>query len=147
MDYGAETARCVPAAFAGFDPRHVASLTPSQIDSLLVDSEIIRHRQKAEAIVSNAAALGRIQVEVGSFDDYIWDFVRGSPLINHWRVQEQVPTATALSSELSADLRRRGFRFVGPTICYSYLQAAGLVLDHVTRCFRFAELAGWPSEV
>jgi DNA-3-methyladenine glycosylase I len=129
-------------AFASFDPGQVAALPRSRVDALLVDSQIIHHRQKAESIVSNAAALGRIQAEAGSFDDYIWGFVQGSPLINHWRVQEQVPAATALSSEVSVDLRRRGFRFVGPTICYAYLQAAGLVLDHLTSCFRFAELAG-----
>jgi DNA-3-methyladenine glycosylase I len=100
------------------------------------DSGIIRHRQKLEAAVANARALVPIPADVGSFDDYVWAFVDGSPLINHWRSLEEVPSLTDLSTRLSLDLRRRGFSFVGPTVCYSYLQAAGLVNDRLTGCYR-----------
>jgi DNA-3-methyladenine glycosylase I len=129
-------------AFADFEPAQVAGFNRRQIEELVADPRIIRHRQKVESAVTNAVALIRIQAEVGSFDEYIWSFVGGSPVINHWRSPKEVPANTALSACLSADLRRRGFHFVGPTVCYSYLQAAGLVLDHLVSCFRFAELGG-----
>lgn len=132
--------------FADFAPARVARFNARKVETLMVDQRIIRHRQKVEAAVANAAALIRIQAEMGSFDEYIWGVVGGSPVVNRWRSAEEVPTTTALSASLSADLRRRGFRFVGPTVCYSYLQAAGLVLDHVTSCFRFAELSKQPGE-
>lgn len=129
-------------AFAHFVPEQVARFTESQVEALLVDSGIIRHRQKIEAAISNARALIAIQTDIGSFDDYVWAFVDWNPLINHWRSLEELPSLTDLSTRLSLDLRRRGFRFVGPTVCYSYLQAAGLINDHLIGCYRFLELAG-----
>jgi DNA-3-methyladenine glycosylase I len=128
--------------FARFDPEQVATFTDRQVEALLVEPAIIRHRRKIEAAVANARALVLIQADSGSFDDYVWSFVGGSPLVNHWRSLQQVPALTDLSRRLSLDLRRRGFHFVGPTVCYSYLQAAGLINDHLTGCYRFLELAG-----
>jgi DNA-3-methyladenine glycosylase I len=128
-------------AFADFNPAEVARFGATQIGTLLTDPGIIRHRQKVESAVSNAAALLRVQDELGSFDRYVWGFVDGSPVVNRWHLPREVPATTPLSRILSADLRRRGFSFVGPTVCYSYLQAAGLVVDHLTSCFRFNELA------
>jgi len=127
-------------AFCDFDPVRVACFDASRVEALLTNPGIIRHRQKVESVVGNAAALLRIQRETGSFDSYIWDFVGGCPVVNHWRIPEQVPAATPLAETVSSDLRSRGFRFIGPIICYSYLQAAGLVVDHLTGCFRFVEL-------
>jgi len=129
-------------AFARFVPEQVANFTDRQVKALVADSAIIRNRQKIEAAVANARALILIQAAMGSFDDYIWAFVNRSPLINHWRSLDEVPSLTDLSTRLSTDLRRRGFHFVGPTVCYSYLQAAGLVNDHLTGCYRFFELTG-----
>lgn len=128
-------------AFADFDPAAVACFGATQIATLLADPGIIRHRQKVESALSNAAALLRVQDEVGSFDRYVWGFVDGSPVVNRWQLAGEVPATTPLSRILSADLRRRGFSFVGPTVCYSYLQGAGLVVDHLTSCYRFEELA------
>jgi len=128
-------------AFARFVPEQVANFTDRQVVALLADIGIIRHRQKIEAAIANARALLMIQDAKGSFDEYIWSFVEGIPLINHWRTLEEVPSLSDLSRRLSADLRRRGFRFVGPTVCYSYLQASGLINDHLTSCYRFHELA------
>ena len=129
------------AAFADFDPEAVARFTKRRIESLLQDPGIIRNRAKVESTVSNAAAFVALCEEVGSFDDYLWAFVGGAPVVNRWPSDGHIPATTELSGALSADLRRRGFRFVGPTTCYAHLQAAGLVLDHVTTCFRYAELA------
>lgn len=129
-------------AFARFDPEKVAKFSERQVGALLADAGIIRHRQKIEAAIANARALVLIQADVGSFDKYVWGFVDGSPLINHWRSLKEVPALTDLSKRLSVALRRRGFRFVGPTVCYSYLQAAGLINDHLTSCYRFFELSG-----
>ncbi len=129
-------------AFAGFDPVKVARFTPARVEKLLGDPGIIRNRAKVEATVRNARAFLEVQEEFGSFDAYIWGFVGGRPLVNKWRRMGQLPAATAESEAVSADLRRRGFGFVGPTICYAHLQAAGLVNDHVVGCFRYAELTG-----
>jgi DNA-3-methyladenine glycosylase I len=129
-------------AFADFDPAVVARFSPRKVEALLGDPGIIRHRQKLEATVGNANALLRVQEEMGSFDSFIRGFVGGRRVINRWTSPKQVPASTPLSVALSADLRRRGFHFVGPTICYSYLQAAGLVIDHLTGCFRYPELTG-----
>lgn len=128
-------------AFAGFVPHQVANFTDRRVKALLGDSAIIRNRLKIESAVVNARALIQIQTAMGSFDEYIWAYVDGSPIINHWRSLDEVPSLTDLSKRLSSDLRRRGFHFVGPTVCYSYLQAAGLVNDHLTGCYRFSELA------
>lgn len=129
-------------AFADFDPAEVARFDAARVELLLSDPGIIRHRQKVESAVGNAGALLRTQEEFGSFDNYIWSYVGGRPVVNRWTSPEQVPASTNLASRVSAELRSRGFRFVGPTICYSYMQAAGLVVDHLTSCFRFADPAG-----
>jgi len=128
-------------AFCDFDPAQVASFDAARIDLLLTDEGLIRHRQKIEAAVGNAVALLRIQAEYGSFDHFIWGFVAGRPVVTGWTAAEQVPTATPLARKVSSELKSRGFQFVGPTICYSYLQAAGLVVDHLASCFRFGDLA------
>jgi len=129
-------------AFAEFDPEVVARFTPRKVDSLLTDPGIIRNRKKVEATVVNAGALLAVAEEHGTFDDYLWGFVDGTPVVNRWRTQGEVPATTPLAETVSADLRRRGFRFMGPTVVYAHLQAAGLVNDHVTSCFRLSELDG-----
>jgi len=135
------------AAFADFDPEAVARFTKRRIESVLKDPGIIRNRAKVESTVRNAAAFLAIQDELGSFDDYLWSFVDGNPVVNRWPTDGRIPATTALSETVSADLRRRDFRFVGPTTCYAHLQAAGLVLDHITTCFRHRELGGGRSPV
>ena len=129
-------------AFAAFDPAKVARFTPERIEKLLQDPGIIRNRAKVEATVRNARAYLDVQEEFGSFDAYLWGFVGGRPQHNRWRRSEQVPAITPISEAVSADLRQRDFRFVGPTVCYSHLQAAGLINDHLVGCFRYAELTG-----
>jgi DNA-3-methyladenine glycosylase I len=127
-------------AFADFDPEVVARFTPARLEKILGDASIIRNRLKVESVVGNAQAFLTVQEERGSFDDYLWDFVEGQPIVNRWPSMGKVPATTPLSDRVSADLRSRGFRFIGPTACYAYLQAVGLVNDHLTTCFRFAEL-------
>jgi len=129
-------------AFARFDPDRVARFTPAAVTRLLRDPGIIRHRGKIESAVGNARAFLAIQREHGSFARYLWSVVDGNPIQNRRRAPRQIPAETALSRELSRELRRRGFTFVGPTICYALMQAAGLVNDHLTSCFRYAELRG-----
>jgi DNA-3-methyladenine glycosylase I len=129
-------------AFAGFDAAKVARFTPARVEKLLADPGIIRNRAKVEATVRNARAFLEVQEEFGSFDTYIWGFVGGRPLVNKWRRVAQLPAVSAQSEAFSADLRRRGFGFVGPTVCYAHLQASGLVNDHLVGCFRYAELTG-----
>jgi len=126
--------------FADFDVEKVARFTPKRIEKILLDPGIIRNRAKVEATVRNARAYIAVQDEFGSFDAYMWGFVGGAPKVNRWRRMEQLPATTPISEALSADLRNRDFRFVGPTVCYSHLQAAGLVNDHLVSCFRYAEL-------
>ncbi len=123
-------------AFAGFDVEKVARFTPRKVDRLLQDSGIIRNRRKVESAVANAAAFLAVAEEHGSFDAYLWQFVDGRPVVNAWRRTGEIPASTPLSEAVSKDLRRRGFRFVGPTVCYAHLQAAGLVNDHLVDCFR-----------
>lgn len=130
------------AAFDNFEPRRVAAYDEARVAALLADPGLIRHRGKIRAAVQNAGALLRLQHEQGSFAAYVWGFVGGRPLVNTWRSHQELPAQTPLSQALSADLRRRGFAFVGPTICYSFMQAAGLVNDHLVGCFRHAPLAG-----
>ncbi len=129
-------------AFAGFDPAKVARFTPARVEKLLLDPGIIRNRAKVEATVRNAKAFLAVQKEFGTFDAYIWGFVGGHPLVHKWRRTDQLPPTSAESEALSKDLRRRGFGFVGPTVCYAHLQAAGLVNDHLVTCFRYPELTG-----
>jgi len=122
--------------FAGFDPAKVARFTPARIDRLLQDSGIIRHRGKIESTVANARAVLAVQRELGSFDRYLWGFVKGTPIVNRPRSLAELPARTPLSDALSRDLRRRGFGFVGSTICYAFMQAVGMVNDHMLDCFR-----------
>jgi DNA-3-methyladenine glycosylase I len=128
-------------AFAGFDPEKVARFTPARIEKLLADQGIIRNRAKVNSAVSNARAFLAVQDEVGSFDAFIWSFVGGTPRLNANRKLKDIPPQTRESKALSAELVRRGFRFVGPTIVYSHMQACGLVNDHLVICFRYHELA------
>lgn len=129
-------------AFAGFDPRKVARFGAADIDRLLADASIVRHRQKIESTVTNAKAFLAVQKEFGSFDAYIWQFVDGSPMVNRRKTMKDLPARTAESDAMSKDLLARGFKFVGSTICYAYMQAVGLVNDHMVSCFRYKELAG-----
>ena len=123
-------------AFAGFDPARVARFTPARRAKLMQDAGIVRNRLKIESTVTNAAAFLAIQREFGSFDRFLWDFVGGAPLRNRFRSPRQVPARTELSDALSKALKRRGFRFVGTTICYAFMQAVGVVNDHTADCFR-----------
>lgn len=123
--------------FAGFDPAVVARFSAADQERLLADAGIIRHRGKIAAAVGNAQAFLRVQDDFGSFDAYLWRYVDGTPIRNAWASPRDVPTRTALSDTLAKDLQRRGFKFVGSTICYAYLQAVGVVNDHTTDCLRF----------
>ena len=123
-------------AFAGFDPERVARFTPARIERVLTDPGIVRNRMKVESAVRNAKAFLLVQDEFGSFDGYVWRFVDGTPLRNRWKSSAEIPASTPLSDALSKDLRKRGFGFVGTTICYSFMQAVGIVDDHVLSCFR-----------
>jgi DNA-3-methyladenine glycosylase I len=127
-------------AFASFEPAGVASFTPSLLEALLADPGVIRHRGKLESVVTNARAFVAVQEAEGGFDAYVWRFVDGRPVRNAFTTTAELPASTPLSAALSRDLRRRGFSFVGPTICYAYLQATGLVNDHLTSCHRWRAL-------
>ncbi len=122
-------------AFAGFDPKKVARFTTMKRKQLLMDPGIIRNRLKIDAAVTNAQAFLAVQKAFGSFDRYVWAFVGGKPKINRWRWMKQVPATSSESDALSKDLKKRGFRFVGSTIIYAYMQAIGMVDDHTTGCF------------
>ena len=128
-------------AFAGFDPDAVARFGPKEVERLVADPGIVRNRLKIESTVSNAARVLEVQEELGSFDAYLWRFVDGEPIIGRWRDLTELPAETDDSRTLSQDLKRRGFRFVGPTICYAFMQSVGMVNDHTVDCFRFRELA------
>lgn len=129
-------------AFAGFDPSLVAAFDQQEQAELLVDSGIIRNRLKIAAAIGNARAFLDVQAEFGSFDSYLWRFVDGQPLQNAWQKPGDVPASTPLSDAVSRDLKKRGFRFVGSTICYALMQAIGMVNDHTVDCFRWKELGG-----
>jgi len=122
--------------FKDFDPAVVARMTPARIDKILEDPGIIRNRAKIESVVTNAKALLKLQKEFGSFDAYIWGFVDGEPLAKRRRSAAAIPSSSPQSEAMSRDLRARGFRFVGPTICYAFMQAVGMVNDHLANCFR-----------
>ncbi len=128
-------------AFAGFDPDRVARFTPARVERLLRNEGIVRNRLKVEGAVRNARMVLALQRECGSFDAYLWGFVGGRPRTNRWRMIRQVPARTPESDALSRDLSRRGFKFVGSTICYALMQAVGMVNDHTVDCFRH-ELVG-----
>ena len=124
------------AAFDRFDPRKVARYDDDKIAALLANAGIVRNRLKIHAAVRNAAAFLDVQKEFGSFDAYIWQFTGGKPLQNRWREMKELPARTAESDAMSKDLMRRGFKFVGSTICYAFMQATGMVNDHLVSCFR-----------
>jgi DNA-3-methyladenine glycosylase I len=128
-------------AFADFDPGVVARFTARDVERLLGDRGIVRNRLKVESTVVNAGRVLETRAEHGSFAAYLWDFVGGEPIVGRFETLAELPAETALSRALSKDLKRRGFRFVGPTVCYAFMQAVGLVNDHTVDCFRFAELA------
>jgi DNA-3-methyladenine glycosylase I len=131
-------------AFDGFDPGKVARYDGKKVRSLLGDAGIIRNRLKIQAAVANAKAFLEVQREFGSFDAYIWRFVGRRPRVNRWKSLAEIPATTAESEAMSRELLSRGFRFVGPTICYAHMQATGMVNDHVVSCFRHRELSGRP---
>jgi DNA-3-methyladenine glycosylase I len=124
-------------AFAGFDPATVARFTPTRVERLLRDPGIVRNRLKINSTVGNAKAFLAVQHEFGSFDAYVWRFVGGTPRVNRRRSLRRVPPRTAESDALSRDLLKRGFKFVGSTICYAFMQAVGMVNDHTVSCFRY----------
>ena len=130
------------SAFAGFDPPKVARFTPAKVERLLQDPGIVRNRLKVESTVNNAARVREVQRELGSLDAFLWSFVGGHPLVGRFKRLGDIPAETAESKAMSKDLKKRGFRFVGPTVCYAFMQACGLVNDHVASCFRYAELGG-----
>ena len=127
-------------AFDGFDPDIVAAYDDTKVAELLADPGIVRNRQKIAAAIGNAKAVGPIRQEFGSFAEYIWGFVDGKTIRNSWKSMDEVPASTKESEEMSKDLRRRRFKFVGPTICYVFMQAEGLVNDHLVDCFRYDEV-------
>jgi DNA-3-methyladenine glycosylase I len=127
-------------AFDNFDVRKISAYTEDTIAALLTNSEIVRNRLKINSVVTNARAFLKVQEEFGSFDKYIWQFVKGRPVQNAWKDIHEIPANTPESDSMSKDLKRRGFTFVGSTICYSFMQAVGMVNDHVTGCFRYKML-------
>jgi DNA-3-methyladenine glycosylase I len=130
------------SAFQAFDPARVARFNARKIETLLGDPAIVRNRLKVESTVNNARRIREIQKELGTFDAYIWRFVEGRPVMNAWRTQEEIPARTPLSDAISKELKKRGFTFVGSTICYALMQATGLVNDHLIGCFRHHEVGG-----
>jgi DNA-3-methyladenine glycosylase I len=127
-------------AFDGFDPRKVAAYNGNKVAELLSNSGIVRNQLKVAAAISNARAFLDVQAEFGSFDAYIWEFIGGATLVNAWQSLSEIPALTPESVAMSKDLLKRGFRFVGPTICYAFMQAVGMVNDHTVDCFRYEEL-------
>jgi DNA-3-methyladenine glycosylase I len=132
-------------AFADFDAAAVARFTPADVERLMLDTGIVRNRLKIESAVTNAARVIEVQGQDGSLDAYLWSFVGGRPIVGEWKRLSDLPAETKESKAMSKDLKRRGFRFVGPTVCYAFMQAVGMVNAHVTSCFRWAELGGDPS--
>jgi len=128
-------------AFAGFDPEKVAAFRAADVRRLLADPGIVRNRLKVQSAIQNAKAFLAVQEEVGSFDRFMWQFVGGRPKQNAWTRVKQIPPRTPESDTMSKELRRRGFTFVGSTICYAHMQAVGMVNDHTVDCFRYRELA------
>jgi DNA-3-methyladenine glycosylase I len=128
-------------AFARFDAAKVARFTEADVERLMADPAIVRNRLKVESSVNNAKRVLDVRRDAGSLDAYLWSFVGGTPLVGRWPSVSDIPSETAESAAMSRDLRRRGFRFVGPTVCYAFMQATGMVNDHVMSCFRYRELA------
>ena len=130
-------------AFDGFDPTRVARYGRKEVRRLLNDAGIVRNRLKVQSAIQNAGAFLAVQQEFGSFDSYIWRFVGDKTKVNRWKNMKEIPAKTPESETMSRDLLSRGFRFVGPTICYAHMQATGMVNDHILDCFRYNELLGW----
>ena len=128
--------------FAGFDPKVIIGFSEADVENLMQDSRIIRNRKKIEAVIRNARAFIEIQKEFGSFSQYIWGFVGGTPVINRFEKLSEIPSKTALSDLISTDLKKRGFAFMGSTVIYAHMQATGMVNDHLVDCYRHKELAG-----
>lgn len=126
--------------FADWDAAKVARFTAKQVEKILLDPGIVRNRLKVESTVNNARRFLEVQEEFGSFDDYIWRFVDGKPVVNAWKSLREVPATTPLSDAVSKDLKKRGFKFVGSTVIYAHLQATGIVNDHTVDCFRYKEV-------
>ena len=131
-------------AFDGFDPVKIARYSDKRLEKLRDDEGIVRNRLKIAAARTNAKAFLEIQDEFGSFDEFIWSFTGGEPILNHWRSLSELPATTPESDAMSRDLKKRGFKFVGSTICYAFMQAVGMVNDHVVSCFRYKELKSAP---
>jgi DNA-3-methyladenine glycosylase I len=125
-------------AFAAFDPAVVARFGAKDVERLLADPGIVRNRLKVESTVNNAARVLEVQEDLGSLDAYLWGFVDGKPIVNRWRTLAEIPAATELSKAISKDMKRRGFRFVGPTAIYAFMQSVGMVDDHTVDCFRYS---------
>jgi len=128
-------------ALDNFDPEKISCYTAGKVEKLMQDAGIVRNRLKIESTVSNAAAFLKVQREFGSFETYIWDFVGGEPIVNTFKTLDEIPPSTPESDVMSKNLKKRGFRFVGSTICYAFMQAAGMVNDHTLDCFRYRELS------
>jgi DNA-3-methyladenine glycosylase I len=136
-------------AFASFDPAKVARFTPARVERVLKDPSIVRNRLKVESVGRNAAAIRALGAD-GPLDTFLWSFVDGAPTVNRWKRMGDIPAETPESRAMSKELKRRGFAFVGPTVCYAFMQACGLVNDHATSCFRWPEIQeqypdGWPG--
>jgi DNA-3-methyladenine glycosylase I len=130
------------SAFADFNAAAVARFDRRKVERLLRDPAIVRNRLKVESTVNNAGRILEMQEDPGGFAGYLWDFVDGAPIVGKWRSISEIPAETPESKAMSKDLKRRGFRFVGPTVCYAFMQAVGMVNDHTTMCFRYKELTG-----
>lgn len=128
------------AALDNFNPEKIARYDDKKITELIQNAGIIRNRAKIRATVKNARAFLQVQAEFGTFDQYIWQFVGHQPKVNHWKIAAEIPATSPSAEAMSADLKKRGFSFVGPTICYAFMQAAGMVNDHEVGCFRYAEI-------
>jgi len=127
-------------AFKNFDADKIAKYTDQNVKELLENAGIIRNRLKIQATITNAKAYQEVKKEFGTFTNYIWHFVNNTPIKNHWKTQKEVPARTPLSDAMAKDLKKRGFKFVGTTICYAYMQAVGIVNDHIKSCFRYKEI-------
>jgi len=127
-------------AFEGFDFERIANYTEMDLERLLADPGIVRNRLKLESAIRNARGVLKIREEFGSLDSYLWSYVNGNPIQNTWKSMAELPAKTELSEAMSKDLKKRGFNFVGPTICYAFMQAVGMVNDHTTDCYRYKEI-------
>lgn len=131
---------CYRELFDHFDPEKIARYTEKKAQKILTNPGIIRNRLKVQSAITNAQAYLEVKEELGSFSDYIWSFVDGKPIQNKWKHLKEVPAATEISDKMSKDLKKRGFKFIGSTICYAYMQAVGMVNDHITTCYRHHEV-------